>query len=49
MDLYPFYPPLVKVIRPRLQRSMMIRDTTMEIHKQTYKVYAITRRLIING
>ena len=36
MDLYPFYPPLVKVIRPRLQRSMMTRVTTMEILKLTY-------------
>ena len=25
MDLYPFFPPLVKVIRPRLQGSMMLR------------------------
>ena len=32
-DLYPFYPPLVKVIRPRLQGSMMLRVTTMEILK----------------
>ena len=36
MDLYPFYPPLVKVIRPRLQGSMMLRVTTMEILKLTY-------------
>ena len=36
MDLYPFYPPLVKVIRPRLQRSMMTRVTTMPILKLTY-------------
>jgi len=35
MDLYPFYPPLVKVIRPRLQGSMMLRVTTMEILKLT--------------
>lgn len=34
-DLYPFYPPLVKVIRPRLQGSMMLRVTTMEILKLT--------------
>ena len=32
-DLYPFYPPLVKVIRPRLQGSMMLRVTTMDILK----------------
>ena len=36
MDLYPFYPPLVKVIRPRLQGSMMLRVTTMEILKLTF-------------
>ena len=36
MDLYPFYPPLVKVIRPRLQGSMMLRVTTMQILKLTY-------------
>jgi len=36
MDLYPFFPPLVKVIRPRLQGSMMLRVTTMEILKLTY-------------
>ena len=36
MDLYPFFPPLVRVIRPRLQGSMMLRVTTMEILKPTY-------------
>merc|ERR1712142_356304 len=36
MDLYPFFPPLVKVIRPRLQGSMMLLVTTMEILKLTY-------------
>ena len=36
MDLYPFFAPLVKVIRPRLQGSMMLRVTTMEILKLTY-------------
>jgi len=36
MDLYPFFPPLVKVIRPRLQGSMMLRVTTMDILKLTY-------------
>ena len=36
MDLYPFYPPLVKVIRPRLQGSMMLRVTTMEMLKLTF-------------
>lgn len=36
MDLYPFFPPLVKVIRPRLQGSMMLRVTTMEMLKLTY-------------
>jgi len=35
MDLYPFYPPLVKVIRPRLQGSMMLRVTTMDILRLT--------------
>ncbi len=36
MDRYPFYPPLVKVIRPRLQGSMMLRVTDMEILKLSY-------------
>lgn len=36
MDLYPFFPPLVKVIRPRLQGSMMLRVTTMEILKLSH-------------
>ena len=36
MDLYPFFPPLVKVVRPRLQGSMMLRVTSMEILKLTY-------------
>ncbi|XP_065835083.1 probable ubiquitin-conjugating enzyme protein 17 [Oscarella lobularis] len=36
MDLYPFYPPLVKVIRPRLQGAMMQRVTNMEILKLSF-------------
>ena len=36
IDLYPFYPPLVKVIRPRLQASLMQRVTNMEMLKLTY-------------
>ncbi|KAJ8306122.1 hypothetical protein KUTeg_016667 [Tegillarca granosa] len=36
IDLYPFYPPLVKVMRPRLQGSMMQRVTNMEILKLSY-------------
>ena len=36
MDLYPFFPPLVEVIRPRLQGSMMLRVTTMLILKLAY-------------
>ena len=36
MDLYPFFPPLVKVIRPRLQGSMMLRVTTIEIVKLSH-------------
>ncbi|CAH1773453.1 unnamed protein product [Owenia fusiformis] len=36
IDLYPFYPPLVKVIRPRLQGSMMQRVTNMEMLKLSY-------------
>ena len=35
MDLYPYFPPLVKVIRPSLQGSTMLRVTTMEILKLT--------------
>ncbi|XP_067001240.2 uncharacterized protein [Anabrus simplex] len=29
MDLYPFYPPIVKVVRPRLQGSMMLRVASL--------------------
>ncbi|KAK2179061.1 hypothetical protein NP493_516g01000 [Ridgeia piscesae] len=36
IDLYPFYPPLVKVIRPRLEGSMMQRVTNMEMLKLSY-------------
>ncbi|ELU17166.1 hypothetical protein CAPTEDRAFT_195632 [Capitella teleta] len=36
IDLYPFYPPLVKVIRPLLQGSMMQRVTNMEMLKLSY-------------
>ena len=35
MDLYPYFPPLVKVIRPSLQGNMMLRVTTIEILKLT--------------
>ena len=34
-DLSPFSPPLVKVIRPRLEGSMMLRVTTMDILRLT--------------
>eukprot|EP01129_Flabellula_baltica_P006443 TRINITY_DN240_c0_g4_i1.p1 TRINITY_DN240_c0_g4~~TRINITY_DN240_c0_g4_i1.p1 ORF type:complete len:867 (+),score=232.37 TRINITY_DN240_c0_g4_i1:20-2620(+) len=33
LDLYPFYPPLVKVIRPRFQGFMMGRITSLDILK----------------
>lgn len=33
MDLYPFYPPLVKLIRPRFKGFMMGRITSMEMLK----------------
>ncbi|XP_014667326.1 PREDICTED: baculoviral IAP repeat-containing protein 6-like [Priapulus caudatus] len=36
IDLYPFYPPLLKVIRPRLQGSMMQRVTNMELLKLSF-------------
>lgn len=36
IDLYPFYPPLVKVMRPRLQGFMMQRVTNMEMLKLSY-------------
>ncbi|XP_062589719.1 uncharacterized protein LOC134251344 [Saccostrea cucullata] len=36
IDLYPFYPPLVKVMRPRLQGFMMQRVTNMELLKLSY-------------
>ena len=41
MDLYPFLAPLVKVIRPRLQGSMMLRVTTMEILKLAYCIKVV--------
>ncbi|CAN0396369.1 unnamed protein product, partial [Ectocarpus fasciculatus] len=31
MDLYPFYPPLVKLVRPRFQGFMMGRITSLEM------------------
>ena len=31
MDLYPFFPPLVKVIRPRLQGGMMLRSDFLTV------------------
>ncbi|XP_064605655.1 LOW QUALITY PROTEIN: baculoviral IAP repeat-containing protein 6-like [Liolophura sinensis] len=36
IDLYPFFPPLVKVIRPRLQGALMQRVTNMEMLKLSY-------------
>ena len=36
MDLYPFFPPQVKVLRPRLQGSMMLRVPTLEILKLSH-------------
>jgi len=33
MDLHPFFPPLVKVVRPRLQECVMSRVSTMELLK----------------
>jgi len=33
MDLYPFYPPLVKLVRPRFKGFMMGRITSMEMLK----------------
>ena len=36
MDLYPFFPPSVKVIRPRLQGSLMFGVTHMDILKLSY-------------
>lgn len=33
MDLYPFYPPVVKVVRPRLEGSMMLCVASMDILK----------------
>ncbi|XP_074643918.1 uncharacterized protein LOC141900782 [Tubulanus polymorphus] len=36
LDLYPFYPPLVKVVRPRLQPSLMQRVTSMELLKLSH-------------
>lgn len=36
MDLYPFYPPVVKVVRPRLQGSMMLRVAGMDVLKLSH-------------
>lgn len=36
MDLYPFYPPVVKVVRPRLQGSMMLRVANMDMLKLSH-------------
>lgn len=36
MDLYPFYPPVVKVVRPRLQGSMMLRVSSMDMLKLSH-------------
>ncbi|XP_071954359.1 uncharacterized protein [Antedon mediterranea] len=36
IGLYPFYPPLVKVIRPKLQDSMMQRVTNLDMLKLSY-------------
>ena len=36
MDLYPFYPPVVKVVRPRLQGSMMLRVASMDVLKLSH-------------
>jgi len=36
IDLYPFYPPQVKVVRPRFQGFMMGRITSMELLKLSY-------------
>lgn len=36
MDLYPFYPPLVKLVRPRFQGFMMGRVTCMDILKVSH-------------
>lgn len=36
MDLYPFYPPVVKVVRPRLQGSMMLRIANMDMLKLSH-------------
>lgn len=33
IDLYPFYPPIVKVVRPRLEGSMMQRISMLETLK----------------
>ena len=36
LDLYPFYPPVVKVVRPRLQGSMMLRIASMDMLKLSH-------------
>ncbi|KAH3764663.1 Ubiquitin-conjugating BIR-domain enzyme [Pelomyxa schiedti] len=36
IDLYPFYPPTIRVVRPRLQGFMMGRVTSLDILKLSY-------------
>ncbi len=36
IDLFPFYPPLVKVVRPRFRDSMMQRVTSLETLKLSH-------------
>jgi len=49
MDLYPFYPPVVKVVRPRLQGSMMLRVASMDMLKLSHWNPARDMKSVLQG
>lgn len=49
IDLFPFYPPLVKLVRPRLQSGMMQRITNIELLQLSYWSPAKDMKTVIEG
>lgn len=49
IDLFPFYPPLVKVLRPRLQGCMMQRITNIEFLQLSYWSPTKDMKSVIEG
>lgn len=49
IDLFPFYPPLVKLVRPRLQSGMMQRITNIELLQLSYWSPAKDMKSVIEG